>query len=55
MVSIQSSLVLITLWILQGSGIPSTITEGSSSYESSDGERIDHVEYDESDEVSTWL
>ena len=38
--------------ILQSSQVPTTITEGSSSYESSDVERNDFIENDESDEVS---
>ena len=42
------------LKILQNSLIPPPIIEGSSSYESSDGERKDVVETNGSDEVSSY-
>ena len=47
-----ANVVYYALQILQSSQIPTTITEGSSSYDSSDAERTDLVGNDESDEVS---
>ena len=45
--------LVLSFLMLQGSWVPSTIPEGSSSYESSDNERNDFVENDESSEVSS--
>ena len=57
LVSLSSSNVaknLNVLLILQKSQIPATITECSSSYESSDTERYEVIENEESDEVSGY-
>ena len=45
---------ILSFKILQNSRIPPPIIEGSSSYESSDGERKDVVETNGSDEVSSY-
>ena len=46
---------LVCFLTLQGRKIPSTIIEGSSSHDSSGSEKSDHVENDESDEVSGYI
>ena len=41
--------------LIQSNQIPATITEGSSSYDSSDADRTDLAENDKSDEVSDYM
>ena len=53
-VAIYNQFLVQILKILQNSQIPPPIIEGSSSYESSDGERKDVVETNGSDEVSSY-